>query len=94
MTKRTATTPIEYSDFVFHGRVGYLSKDILVDFPGYKVSCKVSGSVRKNDNEYDDLFIRVSHISPRDSHGFITITDKDREWLSHEIINYLYSTLL
>ena len=94
MTKRTATNPIEYSDFVFHGRVGYLSKDIVVDFPGYKVSCKVSGSVRKNDNEYDDLFIRVSHISPRDSHGFITITDKDREWLNHEIINYLYSTLL
>ena len=94
MTKRTTTTPIEYSDFVFHGRVGYLSKDILVDFPGYKVSCKVSGSVRKNENEYNDLLIRVSHISPRDSHGFITITDKDREWLNHEIINYLYSTLL
>ena len=94
MTKKTATNPIEYSDFVFHGRVGYLSKDIAVDFPGYKVSCKVSGSVRKNGDEYDDLFIRVSHISPRDRYGFITITDKDREWLSHEIINYLYSTLL
>ena len=94
MTTKTATNPIEYSDFVFHGRVGYLSKDIVVDFPGYKVSCKVSGSVRKNGDEYDDLFIRISHISPRDSYGFITITDKDREWLNHEIINYLYSTLL
>ena len=94
MTKKTATNPIEYSDFVFHGRVGYLSKDIVVDFPGYKVSCKVSGSVRKNGDEYDDLFIRLSHISPRDSYGFITITDKDREWLNHEIVNYLYSTLL
>ena len=94
MTKKTATNPIEYSDFVFHGRVGYLSKDIVVDFPGYKVSCKVSGSVRKDSDEYDDLFIRISHISPRDSYGFITITDKDREWLNHEIINYLYSVLL
>ena len=94
MTKRTATTPIEYSDFVFHGRDGYLSKDIVVDFPGYKVSCKVTGSVRKIGDEYHNLLIRVFNIDPRDSHGFITITDKDREWLSHEIINYLYSVLL
>ena len=94
MATKTATQPIEYSDFVFQGKMGYLSKDIIVDFPGYKVFCKVTGSVRKSGDEYDNLLIRVSHIDPRDNNGFITIVDKDREWLNHEIVNYLYSTLL
>ena len=94
MGTTTATHPIEYDDFVFHGKVGYLTKNILVDFPGYTVSCNVSGTVRKHDDEYCDLLLRVSHIDPRDEGDYITITDKDREWLNHEIVNYLYSILL